>query len=253
MANPCPVLLINLAGSTDRLVTARAELSRAGLAFERLEAVDGRLRAPEEIARLAPWDRTAFFKALSPGEVGCYLSHLAAAERIVKEGWPRALVMEDDFRLTPAFAPTLRALMALPEVPHLIKLEGELTGGEVVTELPSGNRLVRHRRPPVRTVALFWSQEGARRFLAVAYPLRRPVDVQLKHWWEGDLNILAVSPPPVVQDEKHATASTIGARRPRGFLGRLRQWRYRLGYAFASQWHLLLRRGLRGWLRANLG
>jgi glycosyl transferase family 25 len=253
MSNPCPVLLINLVGSKDRLATAQAEMSRAGVEFERIEAVDGRLRPAEEIARLAPWDRAAFFKALSPGEVGCYLSHLAAAERIVKEGWPRALVMEDDFRLTPAFAPTLRALMALPEVPHLVKLEGSLSGGEVVAELASGNRLVRHRRPPVRTVALFWSLEGARRFLAVAHPLRRPVDVQLKHWWEGDLEILAVSPAPVTQDEKHATASTIGARRPQGFAGRLRQWRYRLGYAFESQWHLLRRRGFGGWLRANFG
>lgn len=249
----CPVLLINLAGSKDRLATAQAEMARAGVVFERIEAVDGRLRSAEEIARLAPWDRNAFFKALSPGEVGCYLSHLAAAERIVKEGWARALVMEDDFRLTPEFSPTLRALMALPDVPHLIKLEGSLTGGEVIAELASGNRLVRHRRPPVRTVALFWSLEGARRFLDIAHPLRRPVDVQLKHWWEGDLDILAVSPPPVVQDEKHATASTIGARRPQGFVGRLRQWRYRFIYACASHWHLLRRRGVRGWLKANLG
>lgn len=253
MPNPCPILLINLAGSTGRLATAQEEMARAGVTFERLEAVDGRLFPPAEIARLAPWDRSAFFKALSPGEVGCYLSHLAAAERIVKEGWPRALVMEDDFRLTPQFAPTLQALMALPEVPHLIKLEGSLAGGESVAELSSGNRLVRHRRPPVRTVALFWSIEGARKFLEVAHPLRRPVDVQLKHWWEGDLDILAVSPPPVVQDEKHATASTIGARRPQGLAGRLRQWRYRLAYALESQWQLWRRRGFRAWLKANFG
>lgn len=253
MPNPCPILLINLAGSTGRLATAQEEMTRAGVTFERLDAVDGRLFPPAEIARLAPWDKSAFFKALSPGEVGCYLSHLAAAERIVKEGWPRALVMEDDFRLTPQFAPTLQALMALPEVPHLIKLEGSLAAGEVVAELSSGNRLVRHRRPPVRTVALFWSLEGARKFLEVAHPLRRPVDVQLKHWWEGDLDILAVSPPPVVQDEKHATASTIGARRPQGLAGRLRQWRYRFVYALESQWQLWRRRGFRAWLKANLG
>jgi glycosyl transferase family 25 len=227
-------------------------MSRAGIEFERIDAVDGRLLPLAEIVRIAPWDRSAFFKALSPGEVGCYLSHLAAAERIVKEGWPRALVMEDDFRLTSDFAPTLRALMDHPDLPHLVKLEGSLGRGEVVATLASGNCLVRHRRPPVRTVALFWSLEGARRFLAVAYPLRRPVDVQLKHWWEGDLDILAVSPPPVTQDEKHATASTIGARRPQGFVGRLRQWRYRLGYALESQWQLLRRRGCRGWLKANL-
>lgn len=253
MASPCPVLLINLARSTERLRTASEEMGRAGVGFERLEAVDGSTLSADRLAELATWDGRSFFKALSPGEVGCYLSHVAAAERIVRERWPLALVMEDDFRLRPEFAATLRALVERGVDADLIKLEGGLRGGDVLAELPSGNRLVRHRRPPVRTVALLWSREGARKFLAVSRTLRRPVDVQLKHWWEGDLQILSVSPPPVVQDADHAAASTIGARRPRGWIGRLRQWRYRLGYACQSQWHLLRRHGARAWLRANLG
>lgn len=253
MAAPCPILLINLGRSPERLRSAGRELAAAGLAFERIEAVDGRELAADFIQRVAPWDRSAFFKPLSPGEVGCYLSHVAAAERIVREGWPKAVVLEDDFRLRPEFAATLRALVDGQADFDLVKLEGCLGGGQVLAELASGNRLVRHRRPPVRTVALLWSRRGAEKFLAASRMLRRPVDVQLKHWWEGDLDILAVRPPPVVQDMDHAAASTIGARRARGWTGRLRQWRYRLRYAFESQWRLLRRRGCLAWIRANLG
>ena len=87
----------------------------------------------------------------------------------------------------------------------------------------------------------------------MARPIRRPVDVQLKHWWEGDLDILTVSPSPVAEHDEHGASSTIGNRRSQGLLYHLRKFRYRMGYACACQWHLLKRRGLRSWLRANLG
>jgi len=253
MPNPCPVLLINLAGSKDRLATAQAELSRSGLSFERIEAVDGRLRSAEQLAQLAPWDRAAFFKPLSPGEVGCYLSHVAAAERIVQAGWPCAVVLEDDFRLKEGFAEALAALAARPSLPHMVKFEGRLSGGEAVGMLDSGHWLMRYRRPPINAIAYLWTQEGARRFLEVARPLRRPVDVQFKHWWEGDLDIVSLAPPTVTHDLAHAGASTIGVRRTSSLATRLRQWRYRLAYAFESQWQLLRRYGFLAWLRVNLG
>ena len=40
---PCPILVINLRSSTARWAKASAELTAAGLAFERLEAADGRI------------------------------------------------------------------------------------------------------------------------------------------------------------------------------------------------------------------
>ena len=88
---PCPILVINLRSSTARWEKVSAELASTGLLFERHEAVDGRLFSAAEIAQLAPWDSSAFFKPLSPGEIGCFLSHVSAAERIVREGWNRAL------------------------------------------------------------------------------------------------------------------------------------------------------------------
>lgn len=257
MPQPCPLLLINLARSRERLASARSQLAAAGLEAERIEAVDGRAMSESELRRIAPPEANAFFKPLVPGEVGCYLSHVAAAERIVAEGWPVALVLEDDLLLAPHFRDTLAELVArADQLPDLVRLDSPfaLAGGERIAQLPqSGTSLVRHRRPPSCTVALLWTQAGARKFLAMARPLRRPVDVQLKHWWEGDLSILVVSPPAVTLDPRHFQASTIGHPGRLTPRQKVRRFLYRGAYAFASQWALLARYGVRSWFRANLG
>lgn len=256
MSQPCPILLINLKGSTDRLATARSELRRAGADAERVEAVDGRQIDPAERARIAPWRPEAFFQALSPGEIGCYLSHLSAAEQVVRLGWPWAVVMEDDFRLGEAFLPRLSGLVrGFPEgrEPDLVKLEGKMDGGAVLGRLDAGVQVLRYRRPAVRTVALLWSQAGARKFLGVARPLRRPVDVQMKHWWEGDLDILAVRPQLVLQDRDLAGASTIGSRRTRGLSMRLRKIAYHLRYSLEARRQFIRRHGRAHWREAVHG
>jgi glycosyl transferase family 25 len=246
---PCPILVINLAASTERWRKVSSELSACGLAFERHEASDGRILPKEELARLAPWDRSAFFKPLSPGEVGCFLSHVTAAERIVREGWPRALVLEDDFLLAEDFAGRLADLLAMPGPPvDLIKIEGELRGGVPVAVTPGGQKLYRHRRPPSRTAAQLWSLEGARKFLDTAHPFRRPVDVHLKHWWEHGLEILHVRPPLVKDGDAAGTTSTIGARPASGLGGTLRRVRYKTSFALASQYHYLRRHGFASWV-----
>jgi glycosyl transferase family 25 len=237
-----PVLLINLDGSVERLRKAAAQLEAAGVCFERLPAVDGRKLSETERARLAPWDRRAFFKPLSPGEIGCYLSHLAALERIVKEGWPRALVLEDDFILTLDFPSRLRELLeASGPVPPLVKLEGVCRGGDVEQRLPSGMLLMRNRRAPSRTIAQLWSAEGAKTFLANASRLRRPVDVEIKHWWETGVPVRYVSPAPIRDGDATGAGSTIGARNPGDLISRLRKARYRLGFFVESCWRHLRR------------
>lgn len=89
--------------------------------------------------------------------------------------------------------------------------------------------------------------------LGLAPPLSRPVDVQLKHWWEGDFHILALSPPPVLRASEHSLASTI--RRPSRLTSgqKLRRLLYKLCFSLRSHLEMAWRRGIRTWIRCNLG
>jgi len=249
-----PVILINLTESRARLEHSQHELARVGLTFERLEAVDGRKMSKDELEKTTIWDKSAFFKPLSPGEVGCYLSHIAAAEKIVRENWPHALVFEDDFRLTPHFCDIISvALKEAPKGFHILKLQGNIRGGEVVVDLNINHKIIRHRSISAQTVAQLWSLEGAIAFLSIASPLRRPVDVQLKHWWEGSLSIFQVSPPIVLDGDAQGTTSTIGARKPKGILNWIRRTRYKLTFNFLSHFKFFSRYGLLSWIRSLCG
>ena len=110
----CPILLINLASSVARLEEASRSLAAEGLAFERIEAVDGRLLDATQRAALAPDNRGWFYQPLTPGEIGCFMSHLVALRAIVARGWQVAAVFEDDFSVRPGLAACLRELASEP-------------------------------------------------------------------------------------------------------------------------------------------
>jgi len=59
--------------------------------------------------------------ALTPGELGCALSHLAAYRHMVENGIPRAVILEDDAALPPRFDDLARSILA------------ELRPGEIIS------------------------------------------------------------------------------------------------------------------------
>ncbi len=92
-----PCFVISLPDCTDRRDAIRARLDRLGVAFEFLDAVDGRQGLPPEYE--GQIDRVATREAgriLADAEYGCALSHINAYRRIVIEAIPYALILEDD-------------------------------------------------------------------------------------------------------------------------------------------------------------
>lgn len=250
-----PILLINLNESKERLEHSRREFLKFGiLHFQRMEAVDGRRIAKKVLDSIAPPDACAFYKPLSPGEVGCYLSHVAAAERIVKEGWPYALVFEDDFCLAPDFSSVIEEMLqSFPSNRHLIKLQGCVSGGNSILTFKSGHGLMENRKVPARTISLLWTQEGAKLFLDSARVPRRPIDVQIKYWWEIGLNVSYINPPIVLDGDAKGLTSTIGSLRPRGFMPWIKRIKYQANFTYLSHKNYLRKAGLVSWLRGLVG
>lgn len=240
------ILLINLSDSTERLERCRDQLSRHGLDFERIEGVDGRKLDKTSLEDFHPSWASGYFMRLTPAEIGCYLSHVKAVNRILELGLERALILEDDFVLCENFSSRLHALLKETADSDFdqIRLEGENTRFLVERTLSSGDQIVRYKHPLTRAMAILWTHQGARKFLDVAHPIRRPVDVQFKHWWEGDLHIAYAKPQLVAEHRISSSLSTIGRRKVRGMLGQVRRIAYCLHFSMEGHLRLILSVGM---------
>jgi glycosyl transferase, family 25 len=113
--------VINLARSTDRRAHMTRQLDALGMAREFVEAVEGRSLNSDERAQLVDEDAVARYPHwLTPGAIGCVLSHRRAYQQILEEPGDVGLVVEDDVLLPPD----------LPAV--LDQLHDEMRGAEVV-------------------------------------------------------------------------------------------------------------------------
>lgn len=98
-------LLINLKTSQDRLQEISETLTKLNINFERVEAIDGRLLSESTKRRLTyPLDhfdsKVKFTRELTPGEIGCFLSHRECWKKLLASREKFALVMEDDIKIS---------------------------------------------------------------------------------------------------------------------------------------------------------
>ena len=83
-----PVYVINMDSNETRLARVGAELDSAGVAWTRLPAVNGRALSEGELGRVydARANRRYARHDLVRPEIGCYLSHIKAAEWLLAHG-----------------------------------------------------------------------------------------------------------------------------------------------------------------------
>lgn len=253
MMQPCPLLVINLPSSTERRDAMAAQLARLRLEAVFIEAVDGRAMDAGQRAAHCAESFAAFHSPLTAAEIGCYLSHLKALEHIADQGWPRAVVLEDDVVLPADFSQRLGVVCRETAVDYdLIKLIGRLRQHLVLQTFSNGDQLVRYRRPPISASAHLWSHTGAQKILTHSRRVRRPIDVEIKHWWEMDLRVATLVPELVSFHPIIGQVSTIGARSFHSLDGYYRRLRYNLSYSLASRYRTCLDTGWAKGLRLLL-
>lgn len=191
------VFLINLDHSTTRLERSKEMLDSINLEFERIPAVWGADLTQEQIdLAYDAKSRNSHYKELNTGEVGCYLSHIKAWELIVERDLDFALVLEDDFLLHDCdFPALLEALTKINEPWYYIKLGGYHKNSDLLTSQKLNKyTLSTFKKVPNRTCAQFVSKEGAKRLLATSKPFGRPIDIDLRYWWEKNITVQALLP-----------------------------------------------------------
>lgn len=117
------IFVISLAGAADRRAFISAQLAKVGLPFEFVDAVWGK----DHYSDPGCYDREKALRIelrnMTPGEVGCALSHQKIYSMIEERGLPYALVMEDDAVVSPDLPEALRLLEGRIRPNDLIQLE----------------------------------------------------------------------------------------------------------------------------------
>ena len=114
---------INLKSATTRRQSLEKELKKSGLHVEFVEAVNGSELTQKDIATLC--DEDAIRRSpqwLTPGAIGCALSHLAIYRKIVSDKLPYALIIEDDVEFSEGIAARLQELEAQIQQEEVIML-----------------------------------------------------------------------------------------------------------------------------------
>lgn len=209
------IFLINLDRDQDRLSRMSGEAARVGIPFKRFPAMEGH--------RLEPPLRAQFFagdvmheRALIPGEVGCYASHLLVNQLLLdSETDDCALVIEDDVCLADDLPSVIDAVRRLDRRWDIIRLSNRPKAVVLpVADLGGGRELVRFWTVPNGTGAYLMSKAGAAKFAAVHRKRTLPVDEEMRRPWRLDLDTFGVVPPPVEGDERsRSTIDPVGNNR----------------------------------------
>lgn len=97
--------VINLEKEKARMASMGAQLSRLGVAYERIPAVYGKELTKEELRRCfsAFHSFCAMGYQMTLGAIGCSLSHLSVYRQMIEMNIPYALVFEDDIIIDDLF------------------------------------------------------------------------------------------------------------------------------------------------------
>lgn len=239
-----PLVFINLDSDADRRVRMQAEFARLGLPGERFDATRWTALPQAEQARLysSALNAQQFHKPLVNGEKGCYASHLRCWQWLLDSAHSALVVLEDDVALKPEFAAVIEAIATLPTDWDMVKLIGRLdeNKGEKLSgsaPLLNGFALVDYQRVPSLTAGYVISRSGAQKLLASRIPFGRPIDVDLRHWWENDLRIRGVVPAAITLDDT-SFQSSIGAKvAESGLAASWRKFRHKAAYTWLNYKH----------------
>ena len=243
-----PLVFINLDKDSERRTRIEAQLAHLGLPGERLPAVWWKHLPPAEQSLLYSAERNhgQYYQPLVDGEKGCYASHIQAWRQLLASDAPAMVVLEDDVVLEDAFAPVVQAIAVLGDDWDMVKLMGRPAGEKIRTTRPltASHRLIQYRRVPSFTAGYVVSRAGARKLLDSRVPFGRPIDIDLRFWWENDLRILGVQ-PPVVRLDVTSQDSTIAGRGTRAsWTTRWRKLAMKARLTWGNARHLRTQKGL---------
>lgn len=211
---PVKAYVINLVRAPERREHMKAELEKAAISFQFIEAIDGKaIDVDDSQVVSSEWlGRSPFW----PNVAGCALSHMSAYRQVLEEGLDVALVLEDDVLLPQDLGPLCQSIapkMSESEVVllHFHSEEPSRLSKQGISPLPGGRSLAY----PVdidqigSAGAYLITAKAAERMAAAVQPVRVPADEWSYFYHQGVVtSFRCVAPVPV--RKAAAFRSTIG-------------------------------------------
>lgn len=248
-----PAYLLNMAANTERLRNSKAQFIGLGIQFEPINAIDGKMLSEQEIGNVydAKANRHRARSSLVTSEIGCYLSHIEAWNKVAQGNFKGGFIFEDDFQASD----DLGILMKLLSEDHgdwdMVKLFSLNANPKVISRrlLGANHIIAMPYRVPTCLIGYGLKKSAAQKLVDCSIPFFRPVDEDQKFFWETGLQVALVLPPPVTIGSQQTVTGTIGeerrAAKPTQLTGMIcqgiRNLRYQIRYTALLHWHRTIR------------
>jgi len=187
------IFVISLSESTDRQQFIKTQLDKNNTSFDFITAVNGKELTDSEKEKLYD-DKKAkkIRRELTPGEIGCALSHKTIYDKMIKENIKRAVILEDDITIKTDFYDLLQYFEKIPLNKYIIKLERFNWENNNENNEVSGNFTQWHRKrvnkeyfigQPINNPTLTWGYYIDLEAAKILYSLMPKVFLVADAWW----------------------------------------------------------------------
>jgi glycosyl transferase, family 25 len=207
-----PIWVLNLRRSVERRARIRDHLGALGLPFEIIEGVDGRAMTPRDLAAVSSSRESLRLagRELTPGEIGCSLSHLELYRKQIDEGWDEVVILEDDALVDPAFVEVMKRIESLPADWELVLL---YHGHPQISFWGSRRlgcyRCVKFASTAWGTVGYLLRRSGAQKLLAHGFPVRVTADHLTGGGLRAGVSLYGILPPCIREMSMEVGGSTM--------------------------------------------
>lgn len=227
--------VISLPGATERRESVHRQLEGSKVDWEIVDAVSV---DEEKVRQMAVDYRESrlWHKPLQMGEFACYLSHRLVWQRMIEDSVDYAIILEDDFQLKKPLDDVVQLLASLSKQPDMVKLYGIPKISHVVETSSVGTgeyQLLEAFAVTSGTVGQWVSRNAVPRLLAHSELIQRPIDMDLKHYWEFPISVYHLHPPVVEEISSILGGTSITHRRSKKTLRmQLKRWKLKLCFYF---------------------
>jgi len=179
--------------------------------FEFFDAIDGKkinLLKHKDYQGLKR--RLCYGKDLTRGELGCYFSHRAVLEKIVKNKIPISLVLEDDVVLSKDFRLVLDNLINCSYHWEAVRFLGKPKIATLmqrkIIKIYKNFYLIRLATSPGGAYAYVISYSGAKKLLKSMSNITCPIDTIMGLPWRSGLEVLTIQPAIASWDKRFESA-----------------------------------------------